>query len=52
MSTITRRISVLLLIVLTWGFVLSRLTCTYAHRMQIMKGHAPIQNVLQAAGIT
>ena len=30
----------------------SRLTCTYAHRMQTTKGHAPIQDVLQAAGIS
>ncbi|KAF8802504.1 hypothetical protein BYT27DRAFT_7261037 [Phlegmacium glaucopus] len=28
------------------------LTCTYAHRMQITRGHAPIQDVLQAAGIS
>ncbi|KAF8150726.1 hypothetical protein B0H34DRAFT_638972, partial [Crassisporium funariophilum] len=27
------------------------LTCSYAHRMQTTKGHAPIQDVLQAAGI-
>src|SRR5271168_583010 len=31
---------------------LFRLTCTYAHRMQTTKGHAPIQDVLQAAGIS
>lgn len=30
----------------------SRLTCTYAHRMQTTKGHAPIQDVLRAAGIS
>ena len=29
---------------------LSRLTCTYAHRMQTTKGHTPIQDVLKAAG--
>ena len=32
-------------------FFLSRLTCTYAHRMQTTKGHAPIQDVLKAAGV-
>ena len=32
-------------------FSLSRLTCTYAHRMQTTKGHAPIQDVLKAAGV-
>jgi len=28
------------------------LTCTYAHRMQTTKGHAAIEDVLQAAGIS
>ncbi|KAG6811020.1 hypothetical protein H0H92_009322 [Tricholoma furcatifolium] len=28
-----------------------RLTCTYAHRMQSPRGHAPISDVLAAAGI-
>lgn len=28
-----------------------RLTCSYAHRMQSTKGHAPIDEVLQAAGV-
>jgi hypothetical protein len=27
------------------------LTCTYAHRMQTTKGHAPIQDVFKAAGV-
>jgi len=27
------------------------LTCTYAHRMQTTKGHAPIHDILEAAGI-
>jgi hypothetical protein len=40
------------LVIFTWFFpLLSRLTCTYAHRMQTTKGHAPIQDVLKAAGI-
>jgi hypothetical protein len=33
-------------------FPFSSLTCTYAHRMQTTKGHAPIQDVLKAAGIS
>jgi len=28
-----------------------RLVCSYAHRMQSTKGHAPIEEVLQAAGV-
>ena len=32
-------------------YLFSRLTCTYAHRMQTTKGHAPIQDVLKAAGV-
>jgi hypothetical protein len=31
--------------------VQSRLTCTYAHRMQNTRGHAPILEVLAAAGV-
>ena len=30
---------------------LFRLTCTYAHRMQTAKGHVPVRDVLQAAGV-
>ena len=40
----------LFLVMLTLGFL--RLTCTYAHRMQTTKGHAPIQDILKAAGIS
>jgi hypothetical protein len=29
----------------------NRLICTYAHKMQSSKGHAPIEEVLQAAGV-
>ena len=29
----------------------TRLTCSYAHRMQNTKGHAPIRDVLKAAGV-
>ena len=29
----------------------TRLTCSYAHRMQNTKGHAPIGDVLKAAGV-
>ena len=32
-------------------FLSQRLTCTYAHRMQTTKGHAPIHDILEAAGI-
>jgi len=28
------------------------LTCTYAHRMQTTRGHAPIQDVFKAAGVS
>ena len=31
--------------------VVCRLVCSYAHRMQSTKGHAPIEEVLQAAGV-
>jgi len=29
----------------------TRLTCSYAHRMQNTKGHAPIRDMLEAAGV-
>lgn len=32
-------------------FYSRRLACTYAHRMQTTKGHAPFEDVLRAAGI-